>query len=199
MKPQPFDPGLTQQFSGRLTRTINADGSFNVRRHSTRWRDANLFLQLINMSWPKFLALVVAAYMVVNLIFAGIYFAIGADQIQGASSASTLDSFWQVFFFSAQTLTTVGYGHLAPKGIATSAVASIEAMTGLLGFALATGLLYGRFSRPTAKIAFSDRMVVAPYQEITALQFRMANRRPNVLMELEAQVMLMTVDEENGR
>src|SRR5208283_1591195 len=109
-------------------------------------------------------------------------------------------SFARAFFFSAQTLTTVGYGSLYPFGLASHIVASIEAAIGLMGFALATGLLFARFSRPSARLVFSDNMIVAPYRDGTSLQFRIANERSNVLMEVEADVMLMTVDRDaNGQ
>jgi inward rectifier potassium channel len=78
-------------------------------------------------------------------------------------------------------------------------VASIESLVGVLGFAVATGLLFGRVSRPSAKIAFSETMLVAPYQDITSLQFRVVNRRRNDLMEIEARALLMTVEEKDGQ
>src|SRR6185295_7152861 len=92
----------------------------------------------------------------------------------------------------------VGYGNLAPRGTASNAVAAFEAMVGLMGFAVATGLLFGRISRPSARIGFSSQMLLAPYQSGTSLQFRIVNLRPNMLMELEASVLLMTVDGPSG-
>jgi inward rectifier potassium channel len=100
-----------------------------------------------------------------------------------------------VFFFSAQTLSTVGYGSMSPHGLAANTLSALEAMLGLMGFALATGLLFGRVSRPSARIGFSEQMVIAPYQDGRSLQFRIVNERRNSLMELEAKVMLMTVEE----
>jgi inward rectifier potassium channel len=91
-------------------------------------------------------------------------------------------------------LTTVGYGSIYPYGLAPHAVAAIEAAMGLMVFALATGLLFSRFSRPTARLIFSDQMIVAPYREQTALEFRVANRRSNVLMDVEADMVLITVE-----
>jgi len=98
------------------------------------------------------------------------------------------------FFFSAQTFTTVGYGRISPDGVLTSLVASLQALLGLMALAIGTGLLFGRFSRPAARLAFSKQMVVAPYQSGTGLQFRVANRRSNNLMEIEARVMMSTVE-----
>jgi inward rectifier potassium channel len=102
------------------------------------------------------------------------------------------------FFFSAQTLTTVGYGHLSPRSHLASAVAALESLLGLLSFALATGLLYGRFSRPHAQISFSQKGVVAPYRGGTGFMFRFVNRRSNQLIEVEAAVSLSFNDAASG-
>ena len=194
MEQPSFDPGLTQKFTEPLRRVINKDGSFNVHRQGTTWRDVHPYLYLINMPWPGFLTVVFLAYVAVNLVFALIYFLLGAQELQGADAPTGLGRFMNAFFFSAQTLSTVGYGTMAPRGFAASCVSSLEAMLGLMGFALATGLLFGRVSRPSAKIGFSEKMVIAPYQDGVSLQFRIVNQRRNSLMELEAKVMLMTVE-----
>lgn len=193
MKQAAFDPGFTQQFSSRLRRSINPDGSFNVHRRGIR--NFDVYKSLINTTWPKFILTILTAFLVANLIFAAIYVALGTEHLKGAQLDSQMHEYASAFFFSVHTLTTVGYGSVYPEGIPTNTVSALEAMTGLLGFALATGLLYGRFSRPSAKILFSDRMVIAPYQDGTALMFRVANRRSNVLMEIEATMMLMTVED----
>ena len=194
MQKPTFDPGLTQQFGAPLRRAINKDGSFNVHRQGATWRDIHPYLHLINMSWGGFLAVVFLAYLVVNTLFAAAYFLIGAEQLQGTQAPSEFARFLNDFFFSAQTLSTVGYGAMAPRGLAANILSALESMLGLMGFALATGLLFGRVSRPSARIGFSERMVVAPYQDGSSLQFRIVNKRPNSLMELEARMMLMTVE-----
>lgn len=193
MKEAPFDPGFTQQLTSKLRRSINPDGSFNVHRRGVR--NVDVYKGLINTSWPKFICIVLASFLVTNLVFAGIYLAVGIEHLKGTEMESTPNPYASAFFFSVHTLTTVGYGSVYPDGIATNVVSSLEAMTGLLGFALATGLLYGRFSRPTARILFTKSMVVAPYQDGAALMFRIANLRSNVLMEIEATMMLMTVED----
>ena len=189
-----FDPGFTQQVGGVLRRAINKDGSFNVRRRRTHWRDVHPYLYVINTGWPAFLGLVFASYLLVNTLFASIYYAMGPEALRGADEQDTYGRFLTAFFFSAHTLTTVGYGSLAPRTTAANVVAAFEAMVGLMGFAVATGLLYGRISRPSARIGFSANILVAPYQNGTSMQFRIVNLRPNMLMELEASVLLMTVD-----
>lgn len=189
-----FDPGLTQKFNGTLRRSIEKDGSFNVHRTGVKLRNTNVYLNLIEMSWPSFMALVVAAYTIVNCAFAGVYLLLGIENLKGAVTKPPLAAFESAFFFSAHTLTTVGYGNVFPNSTWTNLAAVMEAMSGLMGFAIATGLLYGRFSRPSARIVFSDSIIVAPYRELTSLQFRVANQRTNVLMDLEAKVLLMTVE-----
>ena len=189
-----FDPGITQAYTGKVSRMINPDGRFNVKRSGQRFADLGIFLYLTRLSWPAFLATLLGAFMIVNLLFAGVYFLIGVEHLSGAEVGTTWDAFMGAYFFSSQTLTTVGYGHISPKGILTSTVASIEALIGLLGFAIATGLLYTRFSKPHAQMRFSGKLLMAPYREGRALMFRVANRRPNVLMEIDIKVLLMTVE-----
>jgi inward rectifier potassium channel len=188
-----FDPGLTQKFGAGLTRAINKDGMFNVRRTGTSWRDIHPYLHLINMPWPLFVAVVVIGYVVVNLLFASAYHSLGPGQLAGVEGGSEADRFLSAFYFSAQTLTTVGYGGLSPKGTAANMLAVFEAMLGWLSLAVATGLLYGRVSRPSARLGFSGRMVVAPFQSGSSVQFRIVNQRANTLMDVEAMVLLMTV------
>lgn len=194
-----FDPGLTQQFGGRLRRSINTDGSFNVVRGGLGIRDTGVFLYLMNRSWPVFLSLCGLAYVVAGFLFALVYWLIGVEHIAGADASTPWIALREAFFFSVQTFTTVGYGRMAPMGPLTSLVAAMEALSGLLGLAVGTGLLYGRFSKPVARLIFSDQMLVAPYQGGQALMFRVANRRPNVLMEIEARTLLMTVEKSDGQ
>ncbi len=194
MEKPTFDPGLTQQFSGVLRRSINKDGSFNVYRRGGSWRDLHPYLQMLSMTWPQFFATILGGYLVINLLFALVYFALGPGQLLGADGPSEMDRFLSDFFFSAQTLTTLGYGRIVPATVPANIVASLEAIAGLMAVALGTGLMFGRFSRPSAKIAFSDHMLMAPYQDQSSLQFRIVNLRPNILMELEANLVLMTVE-----
>src|SRR5581483_9180535 len=191
-----FDPGLTTQFTGAVRRTINADGSFNVKRSGLRWRDTNPYLMLIDTSWPRFFLFVLAGFLAINLIFASLYLAIGIRNLNGFEPQ--LDAFQNAFFFSVHTLTTVGYGNIYPIGVWANTVSSLEAATGLMVFAVFTGLLYGRFSRPTARMLYSKNAIIAPYQDGTSLQFRVTNARSNVLMNMVAHVLLMTVDPTDG-
>ena len=199
MQKPSFDPGLTQKYTGNLRRVINKDGTFNVRRRGATWRDFNPYLQLINMDWLPFFATIFAGYLVVNTFFALAYYALGPDSLQAASGAPHYGRFLNDFFFSAHTLSTVGYGSIWPRTLSANILAAGESLVGVLGFAVATGLLFGRVSRPSAKIGFSDRMLITAYQDIQSLQFRVVNRRRNDLMELEARVLIMTVEDKDGQ
>jgi inward rectifier potassium channel len=194
MQKPSFDPGLTQQFGAPLRRTIEKDGAFNTRKVGGEWRDIHPYLYLVNVSWPGFLFVVFAGYMVLNLVFACVYYWVGADQLDGADAPTAFGRFMNLFFFSSHTLSTVGYGNISPRGMGANFVASFEALVGVMALAVATGLLFGRVSRPSARIGFSDKVVVGPYQGITALEFRIVNRRSNTLVDVEARVLLMTVE-----
>lgn len=189
-----YDPGLTQKYAGVLKRIINKDGRFNVRHTGGSWRDRHPYLFLISTSWLNFSLIVCLSFVVINLLFAYIYIAIGPEHIRLSADTTNPGTFLKVFFFSAHTLTTVGYGNLYPDGVAANIVSALEALVGLMGFAIATGLLFGRFSKPSARLGFSETMVVAPYRDGTSLQFRVANRRQNNLIEVEARMLLMTVE-----
>lgn len=189
-----FDPGLTRQYTGPLLRVLNKDGSFNVHRTGLRHFAGGAYIRLATMTWPRFLWVVTLSYLAVNSLFAGILLMLGPAALHATERDMGLGDFGRAFFFSVQTLTTVGYGSMYPVGLAANLVAAAEAATGLMGFALATGLLFARFSRPSSKLVFSKTMVVAPHPKGTSLQFRVANQRDNVLMEVEARMMLITVE-----
>lgn len=194
MEKPTFDPGLTQQYAGVLNRAINKAGGFNVRRTGVTWRDAHPYLFLINISWVSFFAIVTAAFVIVNILFAWVYLVVGTSNIKGIEAPTEWLRFLNAFFFSAHTLTTVGYGNMYPVGPVANTVAAIESLAGLLAFAIATGLMFGRFSRPSARIGFSPNLLISPYLEGTSLQFRIVNRRKNDLINLEARLLLMTVE-----
>jgi inward rectifier potassium channel len=182
-------------------RVINRDGSINVKHRGLPFfRSADNYHRLITMSWTRFWLVVLTGYLIANLLFATLYVTIGIEHLRGADSETPLLQFFDAFFFSAQTLSTVGYGHISPNGIVMNFVAAFESMIGLLAFALATGLLYGRFSRPSAKIVYSDNLLVAPYRETgRGLMFRLANLRHNMLIELSVEIIFSYNEEVNGQ
>ena len=180
-------------------RGVNKDGSFNLRRINTPWfRPYELYHQLITMGLPRFILVLLTGNIAANLAFASAYLAIGMQHFEGTNGTAMLDRFQDAFFFSAQTLTTVGNGRLHPIGALASAVAAMESLVGLMGFALACGLVYGRFSRPHARILFSHQALVAPYRGLTAFMFRIVNERSNQLIEVEAHVTVSLRDPETG-
>lgn len=175
--------GFGASASGRF---INKDGLPNVRR-----RGVNVFNRLswyhtmLNLSSFRFITYLVVMYILINLVFAMIYYLIGVEHLTGIDKSDPLNEFIDVFFFSSQTFTTVGYGRIAPTGFMASLVATFEAFLGLLTFAIATGLFYGRFSRPRAYLRFSDIAVIAPFQEGAALMFRLAPYKNNALTDAD--------------
>jgi len=191
---QQFDPGLTQSYAGTLRRVVNKDGTFNVRRIGGRLRNVHLYKFLIGLSWPWFVAIVLCTFVLANIVFTWLYLAVGIQTLQGAQGVTPFGTFLNAFFFSVQTLTTVGYGSMVPRAVASNVIASVEALMGVMGFAFGAAVVYGRFSRPTARILFSTRALIAPYRGKTSLQIRIANLRSNAIVDLEATIVLMAVE-----
>ncbi len=183
------DLGLGGRLSERSrSRVVNHDGSYNVRRNTFGpLHRYNAYNTLLSLSVGRLLALVGAVYIAVNLLFAALYWLGGPDALSGASTSPGA-RFEDCFFFSVQTLSTIGYGRLVPNTHAANALVAIEALIGLLGFAILSGLLFARFTRPTAKIAFSDKALIAPYRSGWALMFRLANLRNHDMAEVQAIV-----------
>ncbi|MBC7696033.1 MAG: hypothetical protein H7141_11375 [Burkholderiales bacterium] len=172
-------------------RFLNQDGTVNIKRKiSDKHMGFDLYHWLLSITWLQFITLVIISYVGVNTLFAIIYFGLGADKFGGLVGGASTENFSKLFFFSAQTLTTVGYGHIYPNSGSTSSVSAIESMLGLMGFALVTGLLYGRFSKPKADIQYSNNAVIAPYIDNTGFMFRIANKKQNELIETECKLAL---------
>ena len=181
-------------------RFVNKDGHANVVKRGVNLLNRySWYHTMLEMKTGKFLLLIFLIYIVANLFFAGIYYLIGIDHLAGVNTGSSFKNFTEVFFFSAQTFTTVGYGRISPVGFMASAVSTFEAFLGLLSFAIATGLFYGRFSRPQAFLKFSNNALIAPYQEGTALMFRVAPYKNNTLSQLEVTLTMAITTEENGK
>ena len=174
-------------------RLLNKDGTFNVvRRGRGFFASTSPYHALLTMSWRGYFGLVIAAYLVVNTFFAAAYTLCGPGALEIAGPR--MATFAEAYFFSVQTLATIGYGRIAPVGMAANLLVTLESLVGLLGLALATGLLFARFSRPIADIVFSRDAIVAPYRGIRAFEFRIANRRNNQVLELAAQVLFSRLE-----
>jgi inward rectifier potassium channel len=181
-------------------RLVTKKGRSNVKRKGLPFlQELSFYHALITMPWWKFNLIVASAYLCVNLFFAVLYYYIDIANINGMVAKNNFERFMEAFFFSTQSLTTVGYGRLNPVGMVDSTIAAVESMTGLLGFALATGLLYGRFSRPVAKLLFSDVALLSPYRDMRGFMVRFANKKKHDLIEVEAQIIYSWAVTENGK
>jgi inward rectifier potassium channel len=181
-------------------RFINKDGKPNVIKKGVGILNRySWYHTLLGMKQQRFGLLLLSIYIGINLIFAGVYYLIGIDHLKGVNTGSPIKNFTEVFFFSAQTFTTVGYGRISPDSFAANAVSTFEAFVGLLSFALATGLFYGRFARPKAFIKYSNNALIAPFRDGTAFMFRLAPYKNNNLSDVEVKVTLAITTEENGK
>jgi len=171
-------------------RLLNRDGSFNVARRGLGfWSSLSLYHTLLTTSWTRFFGMVAFSYVATNALFAAAYLMCGPGALSGPGGADVGGAYLRAFFFSVQTFATIGYGQVSPAGLAANLIVTLESLVGLMGFAVATGLLFARVSRPTARIHFSQSAVIAPYRSITAFEFRIANARRTELIELSAQVL----------
>lgn len=186
------DPGLGKSYKRKINRFINPDGSFNIVRIGGMHGVRDLYKFFVDIHWSYFFLSLVFLYFITNTLFALIYLWIGIEHIGGTNPEYS--DFTNALLFSFQTFTTVGYGGLNPVGFLTGMVASLEAFVGLLSFAIATGLLYGRFSKPASFIKFSENIIITPFEESTAMMFKMVNLRNTTLLNTSVKVTLI-IDE----
>jgi len=170
-----------------IVQIVKRDGRLNIvgmgSWHSY-WRDP--YHLMLTIPWSGFLALAALGYVVANALFALAYLA-GGDGIENARPGS----FFDAFFFSVQTMASIGYGAMHPRTAYANAVVTIESLTGLMGLAMGTGLMFARFSQPTARVIFSSVAVITPYEGMPTLMFRAANQRRNQILEAQMRVRLM--------
>lgn len=173
-------------------RFINRDGSFNLRKTGqTFWQRLSLFHTMLNLPLWKFISVLVIFFIGINIAYTCVYLLLGTDQFTGMQAITYWGKIKEVYFFSTETFTTVGYGRVNPIGDGANLVASFEAMSGFLSFAIATGLIYGRFARPRAYLIFSKHALITPFGDHTALMFRFANyKEKHTLTDVEVKVNL---------
>jgi inward rectifier potassium channel len=189
----------TEVARGVRQRLLNRDGTFNVTREGLNPLSAlSLYHWLLIISWSKLLGFLTASYIAVNALFAFAFLLCGPDALQSASGSFAGHPFFRAFFFSVDTFATIGYGNIIPVGVAANVLVTIEALVNILAIALATGVIFSRFSRPSARIVYSRNAIVAPYREKTALEFRIANVRTSQLIEVQIQVILTKLELVNG-
>ena len=192
------DPGFGYNSNKNAQSVLKEDGSSNVKHVNRRRNIGDLYTFFIDIKWWQFFLLIILVYTLLNIVFGLLYVAIGIEQIT-KPKGNFFEDFLNGFFFSAQTLTTVGYGGIAPKGITANFIAAFEAMIGLLSFSFITGMLYGRFSKPKAIIEFSKNFLIRDFKDGKALMFRLMNSRKTVMIEPEISVTLsITKEEKNG-
>ncbi|MBA4853134.1 ion channel [Emticicia sp. BO119] len=193
------DLGFGTKLTDRRKRLLKQDGQFNIKRKGQSFEAwLNIYNRFIMMRWGTFFLIVLMVYLLLNFLFAITYYIIGVEHLVGVNMTSVHSQFWDAFFFSAQSLTTVGYGRISPDGFAASWVSSLESLVGLMMFAIVTGLLYGRFSKPNPRILFSTNALIAPYLNINAFMFRMVNERSNQLINMEVSLVFSKIEERNG-
>lgn len=164
--------------------SVRAGQTEFLKLNAARWDWRDIYQWLLSLRWPSFAAFVAGVYITLNLIFAGLYFLRG-----GCIAGMKPDSFTEAFFFSVQTLATVGYGHMYPQNLYGHIVTTVEIMTGMFLLAVMTGLIFVRFSRPSARIVFSDSVVIAPFDGRPSLMLRVGNLRQQSMVEVEFRIM----------
>jgi inward rectifier potassium channel len=160
-------------------------GQIEFHKLNANERDfRDIYHWMLRLSWPQFATFVLTIYVAINLTFS-IFYYLGRPCIAGA------ESFADAVFFSVETLATVGYGHLYPDNLYGHIVATAEIMVGMFGMAVITGLIFIRFSRPTARLVFSRNLVISPFDGQPALMLRVANLRHQAMAEAEFRVMFI--------
>lgn len=171
------------------TRLMNHDGTFNVeRRGIPRFASVSLYGYLHRIEWWQFYLLLAAAYVATNLLFAGAYLLAGPDAVAGLDGATGGERYLQAFFFSVQTMTTVGYGAMVPANTAADALVTVEALLGLGGFAVVAAVVFARLAHPRSEVEFSDCAVIGPYGEGRGFELRVVNRRREELVQAQVEV-----------
>jgi len=189
----------TEVARGTRRRLLNRDGSFNVVLEGLNpLSSLGLYHWLLTISWPRFLAFIAGSYVAINGLFAFAFLLCGPDALQSSSGSFANQPFYRAFFFSVDTFATIGYGNIIPIGVVANTLVTIEALLNIVGVALATGVIFARFSRPSTRIIYSRNAIVAPYRDKTALEFRIANARSSQLIDVQVQAILTKIEHVGG-
>lgn len=181
-------------------RFLNQDGTPNIEKKGIGFfARVSWFHSMLTISGWRFFLIILFFYIFVNLLFTLVYYFIGVEHLVGLKTSSESEKLIEAFFFSTQTYTTVGYGRISPTGFLMNAVSSFHALIGLLSFAVATGLMYGRFSLPKAFIKFAENAVIAPYKEGSALMIRLTPYKNTTLTDAETKFTLVIMTDEQGK
>lgn len=173
---------------GTRGRFLNQDGTFSAQRKIRGFANASLYHATLNMRWSWLIISLIFIYALVNVLFAGAYLLLGSQAFPSIAQLSTLGRFGELYSYSVQVITTLGSSPLKPEGFGAHVVLSVEAFTGMLGFAVLAGLIFARFSNPRVKIKFTRNALVAPYRDGSGLMFRLINERSDDLIDVQAEV-----------
>ncbi len=192
------DLGIGRIASERSQRRfLNRDGSFSTRRQGLGLiASFSPYYWLLSVSWPVFFGVVALMFVAVNLVFASLYLLCGPDALLSSAHLTRLE---RAFFFSVETLSTIGYGHISPNNIAAHWLSTVQAFFGVLSVALATGLVFTKFSKPAARILFSQHMLISPFQGGTGLMLRVTNGLKNEIIEIQAQATISWFETVHGQ
>lgn len=183
---------------GQYSKIIRPNGTLNFKvKGLSFFKTIEIHNLLLSVNWFGFVMIVFCFYIFINTIFTILYIISGATGLSGINADSS-NVFFKVFYFSAQTLCTGYFTDTIPISIRSTSLAAIEAVVGLFLFALITGLLYSRFSKPNSKIIFSDKILIGPYKQGNALMVRIANIKRNQLLKVSAEVILLLRIEVDG-
>lgn len=178
-------------------RLIKKDGTSNILRKGLNpIAHYNFYHKLVTISWPKFFLFIVFTYLLINAGFASLFYYL--EYIGQTESTENFHPWIKMLFLSFYTATGSGYGQLTPVSLLMNIVSTVESFFGLMFFALVTGLLYGRFSKPSAKMFFSEKILIAPFKDLNILSFRLSNAKLGQLIEAEAELIISMVETSNS-
>ncbi len=179
-------------------RMVRKDGSLSIRapKNGVSYRD--LYHDLLRQSWPRFALTFATLFFLINALFGLLYFIMPAAQFEGMRNTEGFYRYLDCFFFSVQTLGTIGYGHVSPVGVMANLAVTLECYTGLFVVAVITGLIFARFAKPNVKVVFSRVAVIRKFDGIPCLMFRVANERQSYITDARVRLHLVMQNPNTG-